>query len=169
MMPFISPRLGRKRRRTRGQSLVEFALVLPFLLLLLFGIIDMSRYVFTLNTLNQVARESARVGSVQEWPTECAALARDTCIDRVARGRALAVSLNAGLVTTGGASSAGVQAVCRHLEFDGTQSVVAFTDCRSSDLLTVTLHSNFTLVTPLIGQFLQKLNLTGESQITVNN
>ena len=169
MMHFSGSRIGRKRRRTRGQSLVEFALVLPLFMLLLFGIIDISRYVFTLNTLNQVARESARVGSVQTWPTECAALARDTCIDRVARGRALAVNLNTGLVTTAAPSSAGVQAVCRHLATNGTQSVVAFSDCRSNDLLTVTLHSNFTLVTPGVGQFLQKLNLTGESQITLNN
>jgi Flp pilus assembly protein TadG len=148
---------------------VEFALVLPLFLMLVFGIIDIGRYVFTLNTLNQVARESARVGSVQIWPAECAALQRDSCIERIARGRAVGVGLNAGLVTTAGASSAGVQAVCRHLATNGTQSVVAFSNCKSTDLLTVTLHSDFTLVTPVIGQFIQQVNLTGEAQVAVNN
>jgi Flp pilus assembly protein TadG len=53
------------RRRGRGQSLVEFALVLPMFLLLLFGIIDMGRYVFMNSVLSQAAREGARLASVE--------------------------------------------------------------------------------------------------------
>ena len=53
------------RRRSRGQSLVEFALVLPMFLLLLFGIIDMGRYVYMNSVLSQAAREGARLASVE--------------------------------------------------------------------------------------------------------
>ena len=52
--------------RTRGgqasQALIEFALISPVLLLLLFGIIDIGRAVFYYDTLNHAAREGARAG-----------------------------------------------------------------------------------------------------------
>jgi len=52
------------RARHRGQesqALIEFALISPLLLLLIFGIIDIGRAVFYLDTLNHAAREGARV------------------------------------------------------------------------------------------------------------
>jgi hypothetical protein len=45
----------------RSQALIEFALVSPVLLLLVFGIIDIGRAVFYYDTLNHAAREGARV------------------------------------------------------------------------------------------------------------
>jgi Flp pilus assembly protein TadG len=51
--------------RSRGQSLVEFALVLPIFFLMLFGLIDMGRYVYLNSTLSQAAREAARVAAVE--------------------------------------------------------------------------------------------------------
>lgn len=51
--------------QTAGQSLVEFALVLPVFVLILFGLIDGGRLVYTDTTLSQAAREGARVGSVE--------------------------------------------------------------------------------------------------------
>lgn len=56
---------GRGRHRGRGQTLVEFALVLPIFMLVLFGLIDMGRYVFMNSALSQAAREGARVGAVE--------------------------------------------------------------------------------------------------------
>ncbi len=48
-----------------GQELVEFALLLPLLLLLLFGIMDFGIAVLKYNTLANVGREIARYGSVR--------------------------------------------------------------------------------------------------------
>lgn len=45
----------------RSQALIEFALVSPVLLLLMFGVIDVGRAVFYYDTLNHAAREGARV------------------------------------------------------------------------------------------------------------
>ncbi len=45
----------------RSQALIEFALVSPVLLLLLFGVIDIGRAIFYYDTLNHAAREGARV------------------------------------------------------------------------------------------------------------
>jgi Flp pilus assembly protein TadG len=51
--------------RDRGQGLVEFALVIPLFFLLVFGVIDGARLVFTTESLNQAAREAARVAAVE--------------------------------------------------------------------------------------------------------
>ena len=52
-----------RRDGQRSQALIEFALVSPVLLLLLFGVIDMGRAIFYYDTLNHAAREGARVAA----------------------------------------------------------------------------------------------------------
>lgn len=44
----------------RSQALIEFSLVSPVLLLLLFGVVDLGRGIFYYDTLNHAAREGAR-------------------------------------------------------------------------------------------------------------
>lgn len=51
-------------RRKRGQALVEMALVLPILLLLVFGIVEFGRIYHCHMTLTSATREGARAGSV---------------------------------------------------------------------------------------------------------
>jgi uncharacterized protein (UPF0333 family) len=51
-------------RDNRGQALLEFALVLPVLLLLVFGIIEFGLIFFDNLVITQAAREGARVGVV---------------------------------------------------------------------------------------------------------
>jgi Flp pilus assembly protein TadG len=53
-------------RQKRGQSVVELALVLPFLLLVLFGITEFGRAWATQNVLTSAAREGARLAVVTE-------------------------------------------------------------------------------------------------------
>ena len=53
------------RRRDRGQSLVEFALVFPIFMLMFFGVVDGARLVYTNSQLAQAAREGARVAAVE--------------------------------------------------------------------------------------------------------
>ena len=70
----VEPRLPRARARwsvTRraagreaGQELVEFALILPLLLLLFLGIIEFGRAILAYNTIANAAREGARYGIV---------------------------------------------------------------------------------------------------------
>jgi Flp pilus assembly protein TadG len=56
----------------RGQGLVEFALILPLLLLLLLGIIEFGIAVYAYNTTANVGREVARYGVVHPDPTAIA-------------------------------------------------------------------------------------------------
>ena len=55
-------------RSERAAALVEFAIVLPVLLLLVFGIIDFGRALNTQNNLTAAVREGARRAAVQ-YPT----------------------------------------------------------------------------------------------------
>jgi Flp pilus assembly protein TadG len=50
--------------RDRGAAAVEFALVFPLLLLIVFGIIDFGRLLNAQITLTQAAREGARLAAV---------------------------------------------------------------------------------------------------------
>ena len=55
--------LCRTRRKQRGATLVEAAIVLPLLLILLFGIVDVGRLVFTKMTLHDAAQEGSLYGA----------------------------------------------------------------------------------------------------------
>ncbi|HEY1162754.1 MAG TPA: TadE/TadG family type IV pilus assembly protein [Candidatus Dormibacteraeota bacterium] len=63
-----------------SQALIEFALISPVLLLLLFGIVDIGRAVFYYDTLNHAAREGARaaVKAPTKLPTNADVLAAVT-------------------------------------------------------------------------------------------
>jgi len=64
-------RLKDHRHRSRGQSLVEFAIVFPILMLIVGGIIQFGIIFWGQNTLNQVARDTGRWAATQQ-ATPCA-------------------------------------------------------------------------------------------------
>jgi len=51
-------------RNNRGNAVIEFALVLPILLLVLFGITEFGRAIMTKNMLFTASREGARLAAV---------------------------------------------------------------------------------------------------------
>jgi Flp pilus assembly protein TadG len=55
-------------RTKRGQSMVEFALTAPLILLMLFGIVDFGRALFIANEMTNAAREGARVAVLSSNP-----------------------------------------------------------------------------------------------------
>jgi Flp pilus assembly protein TadG len=58
----------RSRRKTSGQSLLEFALMAPLFFLLLFGAIDLGRAVYIYNAVSDAAREGARAAVPAQDP-----------------------------------------------------------------------------------------------------
>jgi hypothetical protein len=64
---------SRTERRRRGQTAVEFALTLPILLLLLFGVIEFARIFQAWVTLQNSARTAARYAVTGDWDAETVA------------------------------------------------------------------------------------------------
>jgi Flp pilus assembly protein TadG len=62
-----------RRRGQRGQSLVEFAFVLPIIILVIAAFIEIGRAVFAYNTIANAARQGARVAAVNQLvdTTDC--------------------------------------------------------------------------------------------------
>jgi PKD repeat protein len=59
LLPFRRPRGHNSRQKSRGQSLVEFALVLPVFLVFLAAALDLGRVYYANISLNNAAREGA--------------------------------------------------------------------------------------------------------------
>lgn len=56
--------LGRRRREERGSAAVEFALIMPIFLMLLFGIIDFGYMINRTSVINNAARDAVREASL---------------------------------------------------------------------------------------------------------
>src|SRR5215212_508256 len=77
-------------KRTDGQSMVEMALLLPFLLLVIFGIIDMGYYIYGYASIYQAARNGAeKAAELPPFPRFVAPLragapdATETCVSNI--------------------------------------------------------------------------------------
>jgi TadE-like protein len=57
-------RLVHRGSRSRGQGLVEFALVLPVFMVILIGMVDLGRAIWANNSVANAAREAARFAAV---------------------------------------------------------------------------------------------------------
>jgi hypothetical protein len=79
-----------RQRKAHGQSLVEMALILPLLLVVLFGIIEFGWLIFAYSTISQATRNGAEVAAqlppYQSWidlsrnpPNDYPGLDRDSC------------------------------------------------------------------------------------------
>ena len=141
------------RRRAAGQALVEFALVVPIFFLLVFGIIDGGRAIFSYNQMSQAARAVVRVASVTCFQTtpRCDGSTAGTPIqDAIA---AQSVGQQAPVTWT-------VQCI------DPSTDAVA-TTCAPGDIVRVTATSQFTLATPLIAQAMGPFTLTSTSEADI--
>jgi len=132
----------RRSRSTRGQALVEFALVIPLFLLMLVGIFDLGRAVFSYNTLTNAAREGARLAIVNQYKPSIIQRAKDqTAITEL---NAPNVDVNFYQVNTDGTPD--TSKPC---------SLVAV-GC----LAVVTFESTYQPITPIISNFLFKYGVT---------
>jgi Flp pilus assembly protein TadG len=136
----------RRDRRSRGQALAEFALVLPIFLLVLFGIIDGGRMIFSNNHLSEAAREGSRWGSVQ--------------------GRSTTAAGRTTIVTETTSRIVGVPGVVVTVACERNEAPIA--NCRSGDVLIVTVQSDFQLVTPFLSNLIGDQTLTATSKVMVN-
>ena len=142
-------KLFKGRRHSRGQSLVEFALALPLLILLLMGIFDLGRAVYAYNTIANAAREAVRVGIVdQTW-------ARRGC-DADARAASVGVNWNADPLDPCRDAEGEIEISFLAPTLDGTECAAPVElGCYAE----VTVGYDFTAATPIISNLVGTLHL----------
>lgn len=143
---------GRLRRaRRHGQALTELALVLPVLLLLLLGALDLGRLFYGQITITNAAKEGALVasrGGTYDASSGC--------------GSANTVKCGALAEAAGGF----VQVAQARVTQAPNTAVACPTDATLGDTVTVTVTSPFQFITPFIGQNLT-LSATASAECAV--
>jgi PKD repeat protein len=145
-------RFSLSRPRSRGQALVELALILPVMLLMLAAALDLGRLFYSRITVNDAAREGALEAARNPTSflanTACTAANKNT-------NRVMCRTLNeakGGFVTV---APADVAVAC------------SVTPCPTSpvlgDTVSVTVTGHFNLMTPLIGVFFGGQDVTFSS------
>lgn len=84
-------------KEQKGQSLVEFALLLPLLLLLICGVVDLGRLLFAYVSLNMTAQEAVRLGGLGQDDAEIISYSRNHV--RVGDASELQVTISPGQST----------------------------------------------------------------------
>jgi hypothetical protein len=166
----------RRRRRSAGQALVEFALVVPLFVLLLAATFDGGRLVYMNTVLSQAAREAARVASVQaSWvgslDPACNRAGGPVCPADFATLLANADNAaNRMIAPFGAIPLSDLQMSC---DPDGAAPTGQWTGqtCAardSGDVVSVRVRSTYSAVTPVFGQFVPPLELSGYATMIIN-
>jgi PKD repeat protein len=125
-------------QRRRGQSVVEFALLIPVFMLLLLMAVDFGRLFFTYVQVSNAAREAAAYGATQ--PTDSAGMQARAVQEKNAQTQG-EVALDA--VITACANPAGTTISCAS----------APGGSGPGNTLTVTIRQRFSFLTPFIDDF----------------
>jgi Flp pilus assembly protein TadG len=136
--------------RERGQSLVEFALIAPLLVLLLLAIFDFGRAIYAYNTISNAAREGARIAIVDQGPASGVSLAA-----KEAANQATALGLNP-------ADPTQVQ-----VSYFVPDLSVACPTHAVNCVAEVRVQYQFRAVTPVIGNIIGPINLSTTTQIPI--
>lgn len=138
---------------SRGQSLVEFALILPIFVLLLVGILDFGRAVFAFNTLNNAAREGGRLAIVDQTATH---------IQEMAAGRTGFLDVQPSDVSLDFRDPDDVDSAG---SCDGSPGDNAIVGC----LAVVRVTYEYNAATPILSQIIGTIPLAGESMFRVES
>jgi len=172
-----------RRRRTRGQSLVEMALIAPILIMMLVSVIDFGRAAYVYATLSSAVREGARQASLTGNTRMTNAdvvtavkrnavglsLAPATCVNGAYSGTAWPPSTpaaggpNTGVIyiVSGSSNSATVDAPAGQVPAGATGSCAAVNPAYAGHYpLTIKVIYNFQPLTPIVQQFLGSASVT---------
>jgi Flp pilus assembly protein TadG len=147
--------LTAKQAFRRGQALVEFALVLPIIVLLIFGVIDAGRLVFTYNAVSNASRDGARVAIVNQ-----SAAGTTTCDTTSATAYPVGCAVSAGLALN--LAPADVTVTYR----DPTDTT-ACNPVTIGCLAVVQVTGHYQALTPIIGQILGAINVSNTTKVPV--
>jgi Flp pilus assembly protein TadG len=138
------------RQRGRGQSLVEFALILPVIVLIVIGLFDLGRGVFAFNTLAQAARQASRTAIVDQNTDR---------VKAVAIASAPTLGLTSGNVSVCFKTDDSNQTDCSSPTTDNCPQATRVLGCRA--IVTTTL--TYTPMTPVLGSLIGSIPLSSTS------
>jgi Flp pilus assembly protein TadG len=142
------------RRRGRGQTLVEFAIVMPIIALVVLGLVDLGRAVYSYNTLAQSARQGARTAIVNQN----VANVRNQAISAAA-----SLGLTAANVDVCFKTSTATQQDCSSATANNCPQSTRVIGC----LALVKTHFNYRPMTPIVSLFLSSIPLSSTSVATI--
>lgn len=134
------------RARSRGQTIAEFALTVPIVILVLLGLFDLGRAVFMYNAITNAAREGARLAIVNQSEAK---------IEERAFGQAAMAEQDPAKLI---------------VYFSDPASAPDANDCSPLAIgcnATVEYSSDFRAITPIIGGLVGTLTLTAESSVPI--
>jgi Flp pilus assembly protein TadG len=141
----------------RGQALVEFALILPILVLLLVGLFDFGRAIYAFNTINQAAREAARLAIVDQTVAHVQAEGAKSAVSLAVDEADVVVDFRDRLTPDApGSCTAAVAG-----DDNNTDGIVL---C----IAVVTVPYEYRAATPLIGNLVGTIRMEGESRFKVD-
>jgi hypothetical protein len=150
-----------RRQSSRGQSVVEFALVLPLMMLILLAIVDFGRIYTTMVNVESAAREAADFGTTL-GAVHWSAATKDATVAEMERRACIAAS---NLPDYVGDDPSGVVVTCTNPSFSYCLTTSSGGSCSPFDpgavcedplrappcVVTVTLGYDFHLFAPVIG------------------
>jgi Flp pilus assembly protein TadG len=148
--------MSKHARGASGQSLVEFALIFPVLVLMLFGIVDFGRAIYAYNTIGNAARDGIRVAVVNQNAagTGCdpgnAATGPDT------------TKISAHDCAIAGAIAIGATATVDYRDLADTAA--CGTPVQVGCLAVVTVTTQFHPITPIIGNIVGTITMSATSK-----
>ena len=138
-------------RDQRGQALVEFALLIPVVLLLIFGVIDLGRVVFINNSLSDGARHGARNASVDPRAVDyCSVI--DEAVRSATRGQPLSTyTVTYQRIAPDGTPEGAALIVCQNGS-DGPGKALLPSTVAPGDRVTVVVEANVDLILGFIAR-----------------
>ncbi len=146
----------RRRADERGQTLAEFAMLVPLLVILIFGFVDVSRIYQSWVTIEGAAREGARYGVTGRSDCDIAADDRLACIEYNTTQRAQALTNDDTNLTV----------TVRSWDFPAYADPAAEGDPgQQCDAIEVQVDYAFTPSTPLAETIFGTINLVGRERL----
>ncbi|MGC8634154.1 MAG: TadE/TadG family type IV pilus assembly protein [Candidatus Limnocylindrales bacterium] len=139
-----------RRGASVGQALVEFALVFPVLIMILFGLVHLGRAVYAYSTIANAARTGARVAIVNQTIYTASSCTAVQSIEQCAAAQAVALGID----------PASVQ-----VQFVPENAAATCTPVQLGCLAEITVPYTFRPITPVLGNLTIAMSATSEMPV----
>ena len=174
-----SSHLGvRRRDGMQGQGLVEFALVFPIFIAILFGLIDGARFVYAGTVVSQAAREGARLASVEAFwlgstDSSCGAIGGPVCPPTVSGSSSsleqdVIRAVNRMVAGLGSIDQVHIRCTKPGSEPNGSWTGVTCADHDIGDVVSLRIVYTYRGITPLVSAMMGPVERSAAASMVIN-